>query len=312
MARKTKKRSIMAVIIICLIMTLTAAAAVLCVYAMEEHKHYAGQDYVGLYTKSDAEHSVFGALADIEIELSFGDSRERLTFDDVADWVTVKKTDGGFTYTVSDDRVREYAEMLDKKYSNYQSYVTFNSFSGEEITLENKGFGWIFDADHAFEMIRGYISSASPVKLDLTDRSEESNKWWLRTVSDYSAAKNEKNIFAEVSIDNQYMWVRKNNEVLLECPIVSGSPGESDTPKGAYAVYEKKSPSVLYGTGYNIEVEYWIAFNDDIGFHDASWQSEFGGLVYFSNGSHGCVNMPLDSVKQLYDIAYNGMHVYVY
>ena len=313
MARKKKKRNIKAVVIISALMAVIAGAAVMCVSALEEHKHHSKPDYIGQYTQSDAEHSVFGALADIDIELSFGGSKEKLTFAEIGEWVKADKTDVGFGYTVSDDRIAEYAAMLDKKYSNYQSYITFNTIYNTEVTLENKSMGWIFDPDHAVKMLKGYIENAASVKLDLTDRSAESNKWWLRTASDYTAVKNEKNIVAEVSIESQYMWVRKNNKVIFESPVVTGDPNMgNDTPKGAYVVYEKKSPSVLYGPGYNTEVAYWIAFNDDIGFHDATWQSEFGGTVYLSNGSHGCVNMPLYLVKELYGIAYVGMHVYVY
>ena len=313
MARKIKRHGRMTVIVIAIIMTLTAAAAVLCTAAIEDHKYYSEPGYMGQYNRADAEHSVFGRLADIEIELSIGGSTEKLTFDEIGDWVTAKKTEKGFSYSVSDERIAEYAEMLDKKYSNYRSYITFSNINGSEMTLENKGMGWIFDPDHAKAMLKEHIENAVSLKLDLTDRSEESNKWWLRRVSDYAAVKNENGIVAEVSVDDQYMWVRKNDEVILESPVVTGNPGTgNDTPKGAYTVYEKKSPSVLYGADYNTEVAYWIAFNDDIGFHDASWQSEFGGTVYLSNGSHGCVNMPLDAVKKLYDIAYTGMHVYVY
>ena len=313
MARKIKRHGRMTVIVIAVIMTLTAAAAVLCTAAIEDHKYYSEPGYMGQYNRADAEHSVFGRLADIEIELSIGGSTEKLTFDEIGDWVTAKKTEKGFSYSVSDERIAEYAEMLDKKYSNYRSYITFSNINGSEMTLENKGMGWIFDPDHAKAMLKEHIENAVSLKLDLTDRSEESNKWWLRRVSDYAAVKNENGIVAEVSVDDQYMWVRKNDEVILESPVVTGNPGTgNDTPKGAYTVYEKKSPSVLYGADYNTEVAYWIAFNDDIGFHDASWQSEFGGTVYLSNGSHGCVNMPLDAVKKLYDIAYTGMHVYVY
>ena len=307
---KTNKK---AVAIICTVLTAAAALAVLIVAGFENRKYSAVPEYSGLYTSSDAEHSIYGRLADISIELSIGGSKEKLVFDDICDWVTAKKQGEGFIYTVSDEKVREYADMLDKKYSNYQSYITFNNVYGEEITVENKSVGWIFDPDHAFSVLRELIEKGESVRLDLTDRSTESNKWWIRTASDYNDAKNEKKLFAEVSIEEQYMWVRKNNEVILEAPVVTGDPGMgNDTPKGAYLVYEKKSPSSLYGPGYETEVAYWIAFNDSIGFHDATWQDSFGGSVYLYNGSHGCVNMPLDAVSELYDIAYIGMPVYVY
>ena len=47
-------------------------------------------------------------------------------------------------------------------------------------------------------------------------------------------------------------------------------------------------------------VGYWMPFNGGIGFHDASWRSEFGGTIYKTNGSHGCVNLPKEAAKQIF------------
>ena len=35
--------------------------------------------------------------------------------------------------------------------------------------------------------------------------------------------------------------------------------------------------------------------------HDASWRSTYGGTIYKTNGSHGCINLPLDVAKKIYD-----------
>jgi lipoprotein-anchoring transpeptidase ErfK/SrfK len=41
--------------------------------------------------------------------------------------------------------------------------------------------------------------------------------------------------------------------------------------------------------------------NGDIGIHDATWRSNFGGEIYKTNGSHGCINTPYEAMKTLYD-----------
>ena len=33
-----------------------------------------------------------------------------------------------------------------------------------------------------------------------------------------------------------------------------------------------------------------MPFDGGIGFHDASWRDEFGGDIYLTDGSHGCIN----------------------
>ena len=66
------------------------------------------------------------------------------------------------------------------------------------------------------------------------------------------------------------------------------------------------------GSRYASYVEYWMPFNGGIGFHDASWRSIFGGNIYLTNGSHGCVNMPRNSAEILYDYIDSSMPIFVY
>ena len=60
---------------------------------------------------------------------------------------------------------------------------------------------------------------------------------------------------------------------------------------------------------YESHVDYWMPFNGGIGFHDASWRSKFGGTIYQYSGSHGCINLPVDKAKLLYEKVYKGMPV---
>ena len=48
---------------------------------------------------------------------------------------------------------------------------------------------------------------------------------------------------------------------------------------------------------YETDVAYWMQVTSSgVGFHDAIWQTAFGGTLYqiSGTGSHGCINMPLD------------------
>lgn len=41
---------------------------------------------------------------------------------------------------------------------------------------------------------------------------------------------------------------------------------------------------------------------DGEGFHDAPWRGgAFGGGIYFSNGSHGCLNLPPHVAQVIFD-----------
>ena len=63
---------------------------------------------------------------------------------------------------------------------------------------------------------------------------------------------------------------------------------------------------------YNVHVAYWMPFDGDIGLHDASWRKgQFGGTIYKKNGSHGCVNLPEDVAKTIYENVEKGTPVLV-
>ena len=43
-----------------------------------------------------------------------------------------------------------------------------------------------------------------------------------------------------------------------------------------------------------------MPFYKAYGMHDAYWRSEFGGKIYKSSGSHGCVNLPKEIAPKVY------------
>ena len=50
----------------------------------------------------------------------------------------------------------------------------------------------------------------------------------------------------------------------------------------------------------------------NVGLHDASWRTEFGGDIYQWEGSHGCVNMPYEQALVIYSNIDVGTPVVVY
>lgn len=48
------------------------------------------------------------------------------------------------------------------------------------------------------------------------------------------------------------------------------------------------------------------------GIHDANWRSTFGGQIYLTNGSHGCVNVPPANMPALYQAVKVGTPVVIY
>ena len=55
-----------------------------------------------------------------------------------------------------------------------------------------------------------------------------------------------------------------------------------------------------------------MPFNGGIGMHDAKWRSSFGGTLYKTGGSHGCINLPHSVAKKIYENISAGMPVLCY
>ncbi|MBQ7463714.1 MAG: L,D-transpeptidase, partial [Lachnospiraceae bacterium] len=53
-------------------------------------------------------------------------------------------------------------------------------------------------------------------------------------------------------------------------------------------------------------------FYGGYGLHDASWRGAFGGNIYKTNGSHGCVNMPRATAEALFATVNVGTPVVVH
>lgn len=122
--------------------------------------------------------------------------------------------------------------------------------------------------------------------------------------------KKKKNPYIIVSISKQTLEYYEYDKLVLFSNIVTGIDGK--TPTGTFKVLNKATDIILRGADYASFVNYWIAFKGhSFGFHDASWRSKFGGTIYKTNGSHGCVNMPYSKVKQLYNIVSIGTPVYI-
>ena len=121
------------------------------------------------------------------------------------------------------------------------------------------------------------------------------------------------NTYVEISIDRQHMWYYKNGKLIVETDVVTGNAdGWHNTPKGFHSIYSRARNTTLSGPGYSSFVEYWMAFCGGCGIHDASWRSRFGGSIYKGDGSHGCVNTPIDKVRIIYNNTTTGTPVIIY
>jgi lipoprotein-anchoring transpeptidase ErfK/SrfK len=107
-----------------------------------------------------------------------------------------------------------------------------------------------------------------------------------------------------VSIKAQHLWMCARHRLVRQTPVTTGMVGQwTNTPTGNYRIQGRNRDTTLtLNTGATYAVKYWIPFDAPLfGFHDSSWQKfPYGSPKYKTDGSHGCVHMPLKSIAFLY------------
>lgn len=115
--------------------------------------------------------------------------------------------------------------------------------------------------------------------------------------------------YVNVFISKQRLDYYENNKVVLTTPITSGAHNATKT--GNFTIKNKARDTTLKGADYVSFVKYWMGYGGGYGLHDASWRSRFGTSDYFTRGSHGCINMPTNAAKELYDKIEVGTPVHI-
>lgn len=120
--------------------------------------------------------------------------------------------------------------------------------------------------------------------------------------------------YVEIDISNQILYYYENGVCRFTTSVVTGNHSTGhDTPTGVYCVLGKQRNVTLKGKDYASFVQYWMNFiGNSVGLHDASWRSRFGGSIYLTNGSHGCVNIPPSVMPELYGMVSVGTTVVLY
>ena len=223
-----------------------------------------------------------------------------LNGDTIHKWLTVN-SDG--SVNISDEGVASFVKTISNAYNTIGKPKTLKTSYGPTVTISGGSYGWKVDAEKEKATIKSLIEAGETTKRE----PEFSRKAASHGENDYG------NSYVEVNLTTQHMFVIKNGSKVLESDFVSGNVAKNwTTPPGAFPLTYKTRNATLKGEGYSTPVDYWMPFNGGIGFHDAPWRSAFGGQIYRTSGSHGCVNLPPAIARQLYDYVDTGFPVLCY
>jgi len=126
-----------------------------------------------------------------------------------------------------------------------------------------------------------------------------------------------------LSIEDQHLTAYERGRVVLETPVTSGRPPDLATDVGPMSVLRKDSPWTMHSPwpkgspnwypDTQVQMVVWFTSTGE-GLHDAAWQhGPYGpGSNTGPDASHGCVHVPLDAERVLYEWARVGVPVIVY
>lgn len=216
----------------------------------------------------------------------------------IAEWVIVNEA---MEVTFNEEGVRAYVADLASRFNTVGKTRTMTSANGNPVEVVGGDFGWLINQDEEYAALLANIQAAEVITREPIYKQRGASHG---EGNDYGST------YIEVDLSNQHLWVFRDGQLIMESGVVTGNPNRGNgTPQGSYQLTYKTRNATLRGRRdangvpeYETPVSFWMPFNGGIGFHDATWQSSFGGDRYLSRGSHGCVNMPYSKAEELYGI----------
>ncbi|WP_238884027.1 L,D-transpeptidase family protein [Clostridium sp. YIM B02551] len=235
-----------------------------------------------------------------KVTYKFGSKSEVLDGETISKWLSI---DENLEVVISENAVKEYLQGLGSKYDTVGITRKFKSSIGKMVEVKGGFYGWKLnsteEAKALLENIKiGEVSEKEPI---YTQRA------LYRDDDDIGRT------YVEIDITRQHLWFYKDGKLITQGDVVTGNPNRGNSTKlGTYMLNYKQKGSTLRGENYEADVTYWMPFNGNIGIHDASWRYSFGGEIYKSNGTHGCVNAPLYLAKTIFENIEEGTPVICY
>lgn len=218
------------------------------------------------------------------------------------------ESDSG-AFLVDDAAVKEWVKKLAEEYDTYGKEWSFQSTRGDVVVVQGVTYGTTIDQDREFVWLENYLKKLAcgempGEKIRVPEYSKDAYNHSGTTIGD---------TYVEVDMGIQKLYYYEKGQLKIETDVVTGNAKRKmNTPEGVNYVYNKQKNRVLRGPGYATPVKYWLPVKGAIGLHDATWRDEFGGEIYKTNGSHGCVNIPLDVMAELYDMIEVGTPVVMF
>lgn len=224
-----------------------------------------------------------------EITYDMGEDKEVVDQSVISTWITV---DENYNVVFNEEKAAAYVQSLASAYNTYGDERQFKTAKGDTVTIGGGDYGWVIDKEAEREQLVAEVRGG-----------EVKTRQPVYSQTAVSRSKNDiGDTYLEIDYTNQHLWYIEDGKKKIETDIVSGNISRGNgSPDGVFKIVYKKSPAVLKGEDYESDVTYFMPFAYNVGLHDASWRrGKFGGAIYKTAGSHGCINLPEDVATKLY------------
>ena len=237
---------------------------------------------------------------DMNINYTLGGKVEVVPRETIATWIYPDEK-GNIAY--DRDAIAAFVAEMGKKYNTFGQAKTLNTSWGTTVTVPGGTYGWKIDEEAETEQLIADLEKGEDVSRDFvykyTANSHDGN--------DYG------NSYVEINLTAQHLYLYVDGSCVLDTDFVSGNTSKGNgTHVGAYYVMYCEKNAVLRGDNYTTPVSFWMPFHGNEGMHDATWRSSFGGQLYKTGGSHGCVNLPYSAAQTIFGYVSAGFPVLVY
>ncbi|MBE5828554.1 MAG: L,D-transpeptidase [Butyrivibrio sp.] len=237
-----------------------------------------------------------------------GGVEKKLSEDDDISFFEGVAVDNDLNPIVSESKMYAYLKDVADSHGTSWMMDRYRQGEGKEVIINDnsKGDGTIYDISSEFAYLRDGISSGSEI-------AGERELTLSKNANTYDAKELLGNTYIEVNMKDQVLHYYVDGELNMEMPVVTGNVNRGrGTPTGIYPVYNKRYHTYLRGVDYVSYVNYWLGVHKGVGIHDANWRSKFGEEIYKTDGSHGCINCPEESVSILWEVVEVGTPVILY
>ena len=230
-------------------------------------------------------------------------------------------TDGNGYPIISEKKLYAFLENIVEKYDTRNMMEMYRKGESRTVVLNrnSRGNGAIIDVAAEFDYLKNMVMNCGNKGVEQPEAGQSEagpsddpqDGPGLSNIRELAMPDNIIVVDAKEQLGDTYIEIDMGQQELnyyvdgrldMSFPIVTGCVNRGrGTPTGIFKIYNKRYHTYLRGADYVSYVNYWLGVNKGIGIHDATWRSKFGGELYRSEGSHGCINCPLDQAGTLWE-----------